>query len=77
VLLGTFPKCDEPGGALKAREVLEDVFGDFPGPVLYGVPTGHVEGAALTLPLGVMATIEASRHPRLVIEEAAVVEAGE
>jgi muramoyltetrapeptide carboxypeptidase len=77
VLLGTFPKCDEPAGGLTAREVLADLFGDFPGPVLYGVPTGHVEGAALTLPLGVTATIDASRHARLVIEEAAVVEGGE
>ena len=77
VLLGTFPKCDEPGGMLTARDVLGDLFGDFPGPVLYGVPTGHVEGPALTLPLGVMATIEAGRDARLVIEEAAVVEGGE
>jgi muramoyltetrapeptide carboxypeptidase len=74
VLLGTFPRCDEPGGALTARDVLADLFDDFPGPVLYGVPTGHVEGPALTLPLGVMATLDASRRGRLVIEEAAVVE---
>lgn len=77
VLLGTFPKCDEPGGVLTARDVLADLFEDFPGPVLYGVPTGHVEGPALTLPLGVMATIEAGRSARFVIEEAAVVEDGE
>jgi muramoyltetrapeptide carboxypeptidase len=77
VLLGTFPKCDEPGGVLTARAVLADLFDDCPGPVLYGVPTGHVEGPALTLPLGVMATLDAGRNGRLVIEEAAVVEGGE
>jgi muramoyltetrapeptide carboxypeptidase len=76
VLLGTFPKCDEPGGGLTAREVLADLFADTPGPVLFGVPTGHVDGPALTLPLGVMAMIDAGREARLVIEEAAVVEGG-
>jgi muramoyltetrapeptide carboxypeptidase len=76
VLLGTFPNCDEPGGAVTARAVLADLFGGFPGPVLYGVPTGHVEGPALTLPLGVMAAVDAGRTARLVIEEAAVVEGG-
>jgi muramoyltetrapeptide carboxypeptidase len=76
VLLGTFPKCDEPGGTVTAREVLADLFDGFPGPVLFGVPTGHVEGPALTLPLGVMAAIDAGRTPRLIIEEAAVVEDG-
>jgi hypothetical protein len=35
-----------------------------------------VEGPALTLPLGVMAAIDAGRTARLVIEEAAVVEGG-
>ena len=76
VLLGTFPKCDEPGGGLTAREVLADLFADTPGPVLFGVPTGHVDGPALTLPLGVRAMIDAGREARLVIEEAAVVEGG-
>jgi muramoyltetrapeptide carboxypeptidase len=72
VLLGTFPRCDEPEGALTAREVLYDLFGDFPGPVVFGVRTGHVDGAALTLPLGVNARLVADATPRLIIEEAAV-----
>jgi muramoyltetrapeptide carboxypeptidase LdcA involved in peptidoglycan recycling len=71
VLLGTFPRCDEPGGAVTAREVLADLFADFPGPVVYGVPTGHVDGPALTLPLGVDAVLIGGSAPRLVIEEAA------
>ena len=72
VLLGTFPRCDEPGGVVTAREVLADLFADFPGPVVYGVPTGHVDGPALTLPLGVQARLVAGATPRLVVEEAAV-----
>ena len=74
VLLGTFPRCDEPGGVVTAREVLADLFVDFPGPVVYGVPTGHVDGPALTLPLGVQARLVAGATPRLVVDEAAVSE---
>ena len=72
VLLGTFPRCDEPGGVLTAREVLADLFDAFPGPVVFGVPTGHVDGPALTLPLGVQARLVAGATVRLVVEEAAV-----
>lgn len=72
VLLGTFPRCDEPGGVVTAREVLADLFADFPGPVVYGVPTGHVDGPALTLPLGVQGRLVAGATPRLVVDEAAV-----
>ena len=72
VLLGTFPRCDEPGGVVTAREVLADLFADFPGPVVYGVPTGHVDGPALTLPLGVQGRLVAGATPRLFVDEAAV-----
>jgi muramoyltetrapeptide carboxypeptidase len=74
IVLGTFPRCDEPGGAITARDVLADLFADFPGPVVKDVPTGHVDGPALTLPLGVRARLIASGTPRLVIEDAAVSE---
>jgi muramoyltetrapeptide carboxypeptidase len=72
VLLGTYPRCDEPGGAPTAREVLASLFEGFPGPVIVGVPTGHVDGPALTLPLGVQCTLVSRGAPRLVIEESAV-----
>jgi muramoyltetrapeptide carboxypeptidase len=72
VALGTFPRCDEADGAVTARDVLAELFAGFPGPVVFGVPTGHVEGPALTLPLGVRARLIAHGLPRLVIEEAAV-----
>jgi muramoyltetrapeptide carboxypeptidase len=72
VMLGTFPQCDEPGGTPTAREVLAALFADFTGPVVAGVPVGHVEGPSLTLPLGVRVRVVARDRPRVVIEEAAV-----
>ena len=72
IVLGMFPGCDEPGGAVTARDTLADLFADFPGPVVFGFPTGHVSGPARTLPLGVQARLVADGPVRLVIEEAAV-----
>jgi muramoyltetrapeptide carboxypeptidase len=72
VMLGTFPRCDEPGGTPTAREVLASLFADFTGPVVAGVPVGHVDGPSLTLPLGVRVRIVATAPARVVIEEAAV-----
>lgn len=72
VVLGTFPGCDEPDGRLCARDTLAGLLRGFPGPVVYGLPAGHVEGPALTLPLGVHARVVAAGTPRVVIEEGAV-----
>jgi muramoyltetrapeptide carboxypeptidase len=72
IVLGTFPRCDEPGGAPTARGALADALADFPGPIVFGFPTGHVEGPAMTMPLGVRARLVAGATTRLIIEEAAV-----
>ena len=72
VVIGELPRCDEPSGDPTARAVMADLFADFPGPVLFGFPSGHTAGAAMTLPLGVNARVIAGPQPRLVIEEAAV-----
>jgi len=72
IVLGTFPGCDEPGGSPTAREVLADLFADFTGPVVYGLRVGHVEGPALTLPLGVTGRVVAGSAGQLLVEEAAV-----
>ena len=53
--------------------VIADLLADFPGPVLFGFPSGHTIGPAMTLPLGVIARVVAGATSRLVIEEAAVV----
>jgi len=73
VVLGTFPDCDEASGQYTARQTLATLFAAFPGPVVFGLPAGHVNGPALTLPLGVQARLVATGTPRVVIEEAAVV----
>ena len=73
VVFGELPRCDEPGDeAVTARAVVARVLQDFPGPVLFGLPSGHTAGACLTLPFGVRARVVAGARPALVIEEAAV-----
>jgi muramoyltetrapeptide carboxypeptidase len=72
VVLGTFPGCDEAGGGPTARTVLRDLFAHFPGPVVFGFPSGHTVGAALTLPFGVSVRLLAGSTPALSIEEPAV-----
>jgi muramoyltetrapeptide carboxypeptidase len=72
IVLGTFPRCNEPGGSPTARGALADALADFSGPVAFGFPTGHVDGPAMTVPLGVKARLVAGETTRLIIEEAAV-----
>lgn len=72
LVFGEMPRCDEPGGTPAIRDVLRRLTADFPGPVLFGLPSGHTDGPTLTLPLGVQATVLAGDHPALVIAEAAV-----
>jgi len=72
VVIGELPGCDEPGGELSARAVMADVLQDFPGPVLFGFPSGHAVAPAVTLPFGVACRVIAGPRPRIVIEEGAV-----
>jgi muramoyltetrapeptide carboxypeptidase len=72
VLLGTFPRCDEGGGGPTARGVLRDLLAQFPGPVVYGFPSGHTAGPTLTLPFGVEVRMTTLPTPALLVEEAAV-----
>lgn len=73
VVIGELVRCDEPSRDVTARAVMADLFADFPGPVLIGLPSGHTSGPSLTLPLGIRARVVADSRPRLVVEEAAVV----
>lgn len=73
IVFGELPRCDEPGDSGPViRAIVADVLADFPGPILFGLPSGHTTGACLTLPLGVRARVVTSPSPALVIEEAAV-----
>ena len=72
VVIGELPRCDEPSGIPTARAVMADLFKNFPGPVLFGFPSGHTIGPAFTLPFGVMSRVVADTRPRLIVEEAAV-----
>jgi muramoyltetrapeptide carboxypeptidase len=72
LVFATFPRCDEPAGGPTARSVIADFVASFGGPVVFGFPSGHTNGPALTLPLGVRTRVIASGEPRLVFEEAAV-----
>ena len=72
VIVGELPQCDEPSGDPTARAVITELFSDFPGPVVIGFPSGHTDGPAMTLPLGVTCRVIADNRPRIVIEEAAV-----
>lgn len=53
------------------QEVLRDLTAEFRIPVLFGLRSGHSEVGNLTLPLGVMATLDGERS-MLRIDEAAV-----
>ena len=72
VVFGELPGCDEPQEGPTARSTIAELMAGFPGPVLFGFPSGHTAGAAWTLPLGVRARVTASPRPRLIVEEAAV-----
>ena len=72
VVCGEFPDCDEPAGQPTARGVVAELLEAFPGPVLFGVQTGHTTGPALTVPLGVEVRVVGGRRPRLVVTESAV-----
>lgn len=72
IVFNELPRCEEPGQEPDVTSVIADRLSDFPGPVLFGFPSGHTSGATLTLPFGVQARVVASGAPALVIEEAAV-----
>jgi muramoyltetrapeptide carboxypeptidase LdcA involved in peptidoglycan recycling len=71
LIFGEMRGCDEPGGLLLARDVVRRLTRDFPGPVLYGFPSGHTTGPAWTLPLGVRVRV-VTAPPAIVVEEAPV-----
>jgi muramoyltetrapeptide carboxypeptidase len=72
LVFGEMRGCDEPGGAVTARQVIERLTRDVRGPVIFGFPSGHTSGPCWTLPLGVSVRVTTRPQPILVVEEAAV-----
>lgn len=73
VVFGELPRCDEPAdGGPGIKTVVAELLAGFPGPVLFGLPSGHTAGACMTLPFGVQARVVTAPAPALILEEAAV-----
>lgn len=70
IVVSSMRDCDEPSG-VGSRDVLRDVLTGFPGPVIFGVTSGHDAGEVVSIPFGVRARVTASPNARLIIEEAA------
>jgi muramoyltetrapeptide carboxypeptidase len=77
IVMSGMHDCEEPSGShdepssLSCRDVVRDVLTGFPGPVIYGVTSGHDAGEIASIPFGVRARVTASPAARLIIEEAA------
>jgi hypothetical protein len=64
--------CDEPGGHVRARDIILEALDGFPGPVLFGFPSGHTRRPFVSFPLGVdVRVIGLDGRARLVFDEAA------
>lgn len=72
LVFNELPRCDEPTGSPLARDTVAELTRDFNGPVLFGLPSGHTDGATLTIPFGVTARVRTGGRAGVIIEEAAV-----
>jgi muramoyltetrapeptide carboxypeptidase len=72
LVFGQMCGCDEPGGEIAARDVVDTAMREFPGPVLYGFPSGHTLGPCWTLPLGVGVRVVTGPRPGVIVEESPV-----
>jgi muramoyltetrapeptide carboxypeptidase len=73
LVFGEMRGCHEPPGPLTARDVVQRFVREFPGPVIFGFPSGHTTGPCWTLPLGVRVRLETQSHPSIIVEESPVV----
>jgi len=71
IVCNEMPKCDEPSGSPTARDTVRAALEGFPGPVLFGLPSGHATSETVTLPFGVRTRVVSGARPRLIVEEAA------
>jgi muramoyltetrapeptide carboxypeptidase len=73
IVFNELPGCAEASGSPCGRDVAVELTREFSGPVLFGLPSGHTDGATLTLPMGVTARVVTGEKPGLIIEEGAVI----
>jgi muramoyltetrapeptide carboxypeptidase len=73
LVFGEMRGCDEPADEVTARDVIQRLTRDFPGPIVLGFPSGHTAGPCWTLPLGVEVRVATSPHPSVTVEESPVV----
>jgi muramoyltetrapeptide carboxypeptidase len=74
IILGDFPDCEAAPGDETVRDVVGRVLAPLGMPIIWGAPVGHTDRAALTLPLGVRASMTApaaTAVPELEIHEPA------
>jgi muramoyltetrapeptide carboxypeptidase len=69
LVFGEMPGCDEADGAITARQICGELAGRVGVPTVWGLPSGHTAGAAISLPLGVRARVVAAGAPAVVILE--------
>ena len=72
LVFGDMPGCDESDGSIAAADAIARCVGDFSGPVLLGLASGHTPHPAITVPLGVRARVVGGERPAVVVTEAAV-----
>jgi muramoyltetrapeptide carboxypeptidase len=72
IVFGEMADCAQPSAqGYTIQDVLAECTADLGVPVMFGLPSGHSPRGNLTLPLGVMATLDADRGV-LRVDEAAV-----
>ena len=71
VVFGRCSQCDYKGPTFSLEDILRDRFGSLKSPAISGLSFGHIE-QKLTLPIGVMATVDGDAGT-LSIDESAVV----
>jgi len=73
LVFGEMPGCDEADGAITAREICGEIAGRLGRPAVWGLPSGHTAGAAISLPLGVAVRVVATgASAAVLVEESAV-----
>ena len=75
IMMGIFRKCevkensDLTAKSFNLMEVLQDRFGNFKIPVVYGMSFGHVKDK-FTIPFGALAELDADKHTFTLLEKA-------